>query len=66
MCLGAITSFYKACSIACFYKKDRGGVGSAFYDASTYAKGHFAPVPEGLRPKPGHMSIAQQQVDEGV
>ncbi|XP_010933666.1 uncharacterized protein [Elaeis guineensis] len=43
-------------------RKQRETSGSAYYDAGTYAQGPFARVPEALRPKPGRLSLAQQQV----
>ncbi|WVZ55056.1 hypothetical protein U9M48_005770 [Paspalum notatum var. saurae] len=45
-------------------RKQREAAGSAYYDNFTYAQGTFARVPEALRPKPGHLSIAQQRVYE--
>ncbi|KAL5999839.1 hypothetical protein ACLOJK_038126 [Asimina triloba] len=45
-------------------RKQREGLGSAYFDASTYAKGPFASVPEALRPKPGRLSTTQQRVYE--
>ncbi|XP_068649486.1 uncharacterized protein [Aristolochia californica] len=45
-------------------RKHRDGVGSQYFDATTYAQGSFARVPEALRPKPGRLSIAQQRVYE--
>ncbi|XP_077235419.1 transcription regulator [Tasmannia lanceolata] len=50
--------------IVSFRRKQRDGVGSSFYDASTYTQSPFARVPEALRPKPGRLSIAQQRVYE--
>ncbi|KAM0934312.1 putative CCR4-Not complex component, Not1, MIF4G-like domain superfamily [Dioscorea sansibarensis] len=43
-------------------RKHREATGSAYYDAGTYAQGPFARIPEALRPKPGHLSVAQMQV----
>ncbi|KAJ0962000.1 hypothetical protein J5N97_029828 [Dioscorea zingiberensis] len=43
-------------------RKHREATGSAYYDAGTYAQGPFARIPEALRPKPGHLSLAQMQV----
>jgi len=43
-------------------RKQRATAGSAYYDASTYAQGSFARVPEALRPKPGRLSVGQQRV----
>ncbi|OEL27045.1 CCR4-NOT transcription complex subunit 1 [Dichanthelium oligosanthes] len=43
-------------------RKQREAAGPA-YD-NTYAQGPFARVPEALRPKPGHLSVAQQRVYE--
>ncbi|XP_008796100.2 CCR4-NOT transcription complex subunit 1-like isoform X2 [Phoenix dactylifera] len=43
-------------------RKQRETSGSAYYNAGTYAQGPFARVPESLRPKPGRLSLAQQQV----
>ena len=43
-------------------RKQREAAGSAYYDASTYAQGSFARVPEALRPKPGPLSVGQQRV----
>ncbi|XP_068669588.1 uncharacterized protein [Aristolochia californica] len=45
-------------------RKHRDGVGSQYFDATTYSQGPFARVPEALRPKPGRLSIAQQRVYE--
>ncbi|XP_077245049.1 uncharacterized protein LOC143885003 isoform X2 [Tasmannia lanceolata] len=47
-----------------FRRKQRVGVSSSFYDASTYTQSPFSRVPEALRPKPGRLSIAQQRVYE--
>ncbi|XP_078446307.1 transcription regulator isoform X2 [Wolffia australiana] len=47
-----------------FRRKQREGVGSAYFDAGTYTQGPFARVPEALRPKPGRLSMAQQRVYE--
>ncbi|XP_058104447.1 uncharacterized protein LOC131248268 isoform X2 [Magnolia sinica] len=47
-----------------FRRKQREGVGSAFYNAITYMKGPFASIPEALRPKPGCLSTIQHQVYE--
>lgn len=43
-------------------RKQREASGSAYFDAVTYAQGSFSRIPEALRPKPGRLSIAQQQV----
>ncbi|XP_058085160.1 uncharacterized protein LOC131232729 isoform X2 [Magnolia sinica] len=47
-----------------FRRKQREGVGAAYFEASTYTKGPFASVPEALRPKPGRLSTTQQRVYE--
>ncbi|KAL6645362.1 hypothetical protein ACP70R_016970 [Stipagrostis hirtigluma subsp. patula] len=45
-------------------RKQREAAGPAYYDAFNYAQGPFARLPEALRPKPGHLSAAQQRVYE--
>ncbi|XP_047948828.1 CCR4-NOT transcription complex subunit 1-like [Salvia hispanica] len=45
-------------------RKHRDSVGVAFYYASLYAQGQMSILPEALRPKPGHLSHAQQRVYE--
>ncbi|XP_062209520.1 uncharacterized protein LOC133911335 isoform X2 [Phragmites australis] len=45
-------------------RKKREVAGPSYYDAFNYAQGPFARVPEALRPKPGHLSAAQQRVYE--
>ncbi|WKA05432.1 hypothetical protein VitviT2T_023400 [Vitis vinifera] len=46
-------------------RKHREGIGSTFFDGSMYTQGSMAVLPEALRPKPGHLSLSQQQVYEG-
>lgn len=45
-------------------RKQREGVGPAFFDASMYTQGHLGVLPEALRPKPGSLSHSQQRVYE--
>ncbi|KAK1364557.1 CCR4-NOT transcription complex subunit 1 [Heracleum sosnowskyi] len=45
-------------------RKQREGVGPAFFDTSLYTHGHMGVLPESLRPKPGRLSHSQQRVYE--
>ncbi|XP_071726639.1 uncharacterized protein [Rutidosis leptorrhynchoides] len=45
-------------------RKQREGVGSAYFDANIYKQGHVGVLPEALRPKPGRLSHSQQRVYE--
>ncbi|KAL1818639.1 hypothetical protein ACET3Z_013508 [Daucus carota] len=45
-------------------RKQREGVGPAFFDTSLYTQGHMGVLPEALRPKPGRLSHSQQRVYE--
>ncbi|KAL8091899.1 uncharacterized protein LOC141692281 isoform X1 [Apium graveolens] len=45
-------------------RKQREGVGPAFFDTSLYTQGHMGVLPESLRPKPGRLSHSQQRVYE--
>lgn len=45
-------------------RKQRETIGPAYYDATVYAQGNLARLPEALRPKPGRLSPAQQRVYE--
>lgn len=47
-----------------YKRKQREGVGSAFYDAGTFAKTALPSIPEALRPRPGRLSNTQQRVYE--
>lgn len=47
-------------------RKRRDSVGAAFYYASLYSQGQMSILPEALRPKPGHLSHAQQRVYEVI
>ncbi|KAL3649432.1 hypothetical protein CASFOL_005835 [Castilleja foliolosa] len=45
-------------------RKHRENVGPTFFDASLYAQGQMGALPEGLRPRLGHLSHSQQRVYE--
>ncbi|XP_076917682.1 uncharacterized protein LOC143577845 isoform X1 [Bidens hawaiensis] len=45
-------------------RKQRDGVGAAFFDNSLYTQGYVGVLPEALRPKPGRLTHSQQRVYE--
>lgn len=45
-------------------RKQRDGVGAAFFDNSMYTQGYVGVLPEALRPKPGRLTHSQQRVYE--
>ncbi|RVW97169.1 CCR4-NOT transcription complex subunit 1 [Vitis vinifera] len=65
-CIQAVQTIDKELEIRLsLRRKHREGIGSTFFDGSMYTQGSMAVLPEALRPKPGHLSLSQQQVYEG-
>lgn len=64
-CIQAVQTIDKELEIRLsLRRKHREGIGSTFFDGSMYTQGSMAILPEALRPKPGHLSLSQQQVYE--